>query len=343
MSFRIGILGVGGIGGVIGAYMAQQGRDLTLIDTWPENVERIKNDGLTLKSVEGEFTVEANVLHLGEVARVRPEFDAVILAVKSYDTPWATMFIKPYLAQSGYVVSAQNSINEDAIAPIVGWSKVVGCVIQMGAAMYSPGYAERTTARDSRKAFTLGEPSGLITRRVERLAEVMGDVGQTDTTTNLWGYRWSKLANNAMSNALAGITGLGSAGVKQNPMTLDLGIKIAGELCEVAGALGIQVEPMWGVSPEKFLAARTNPAACSEVEAKLQEGATVLLEGRPSLAQDIGKGRRTEVDSLNGYVVAKGKELGVATPINEAVVRLTKRVEAGELEPSLLVLDSLDV
>ena len=79
------------------------------------------------------------------------------------------------------------------------------------------------------------------------------------------------------------------------------------------------------------------------MEAKLQEGATVLLEGRPSLAQDIGKGRRTEVDSLNGYVVAKGKELGVATPINEAVVRLTKRVEAGELEPSLLVLDSLDV
>ena len=343
MSLRVGILGVGGIGGVTGAYMAQQGRDMTLIDTWPENVERIKSHGLTLTSVEGEFTVDANVLHLGEVARVQPEFDVAIIAVKSYDTPWATTFIKPYLAPGGYVVSAQNSINEDAIAPIVGWSKVVGCVIQMGAAMYEPGHAERTTAKDSRTAFALGEPSGLITKRVEELAEVMGDVGQTVTTTNLWGHRWSKLANNAMSNALAGITGLGSAGVKQNARTLDLGIRIAVELCQVAGALGIQVEPMWGIPPEKFLAAQNDAGVRSEVEAKLQEGAGVLLEGRPSLAQDIGKGRRTEVDSLNGYVVAKGLDLGVPTPVNEAVVRLTKRVETGELEPSLEVLDSLGV
>ncbi len=282
-------------------------------------------------------------LHLGEVARSQPKFDVVILAMKSYDTSWATKFIEPYLSPNGYVVSAQNSINEDEIAAVLGWSRVVGCVITIGAAMYEPGHAQRTTAKDSRTSFTLGEPSGLITNRLKKLAEVLSDVGETATTTNLWGYRWSKLANNAMSNALAGITGLGSGGVKQNPRTLDLSIKIAAELVEVAEAFGVNVEPIWGISPHKFRLSMEDKVIREEIEAGLLEGATVLLEGRPSLAQDVGKGRKTEIDSLNGYVVRRGRQLGISTPVNEQIVRLTKRIESGELEPSLSALDFLDV
>ena len=110
---KIGILGVGGIGGVIGGFLARAGHDITLIDTWPENIERIKSDGLTVTTIEEQFTVQPNTLHLGEVSMTSTGFDSVLLAVKSYDTAWASMFIKPHMAPRGYIVSAQNSINED--------------------------------------------------------------------------------------------------------------------------------------------------------------------------------------------------------------------------------------
>ena len=201
---RIAVLGAGAIGGVIGAYLARAGRDVTLIDMWPANIEHIKENGLTVTPQEGEFTTHPKALHLGEVAATRVAFDVVFLSVKSYDTKWSAKFIEPHLAPGGYIVSAQNSINDDAIAAIVGWTREVGCIVGLGAGMYEPGHVLRTTAAD-RHSFTLGETNGLITSRIENLAKVLNDVGPCKTTTNLWGWRWAKLAINCQANAIATI------------------------------------------------------------------------------------------------------------------------------------------
>ena len=159
---KIGVLGVGAIGGIIGGYLARANHDVTLIDQWPANVEHIKANGITVTTFDqGPFTAQADALHLGEVAAARPSFDVVVLSVKSYDTLWAAKFIEPYLAPGGYIMSAQNSINEDAIASVVGWPRVTGCVVTLGAAMYEPGRPERTSASD-RPAFALGEPLSLV-------------------------------------------------------------------------------------------------------------------------------------------------------------------------------------
>ncbi len=330
---RIGIMGVGAIGGVIGGYLARAGRDVTLIDMWPANVERIRSDGLKVTAIEGVFTAEAPALHLSEVSAARPSFDVAILAMKSYDTPWATTFLLPYLATGGYVVSAQNGINEDTIADIVGWPRVVGCVVTLGGAMYEPGHAERTSAND-RTAFTVGEPSGLITSRLTAFAGLLGDVGITETTTNLWGHRWGKLATNSMSNALAGCAGMASAELRNDDEGRAISIRVVAELMAVATALGISVEPIGGVPAELFQRAATDPDARQQIADKMRAYGKSLGAGRPSLAQDVIKGRSTEVDFLNGVVVRKGREIGVPTPVNEQVVALTKRVEAGELTPS---------
>ena len=341
MSMKIAVLGVGAIGGVTGGYLARAGHDVTLIDLWPANIERIKANGLTVTSLEEEYTVRPTALHLGEVSAARQAFGALILSVKSYDTAWATTFIKPYLAAGGFIVSAQNSINEHDIASVVGWPRVIGCIVTLAAEMSEAGHVHRTSPA-TRPAFTLGEPSGMITPRLEGISEVLSDVGPTKTTTNLWGERWSKLTTNCMSNSVAGFTGLTSAGLRENPQVRALSIRIAAEVVRVATALGVNVEPIGTVPALMYLEALDDGAKREEVESLMIESGKTIGTGRPSLAQDVMKGRMVEVDYLNGYVVAKGEEVGVSTPANQAVIELTKRVESGELEPSVSNLKHIE-
>ncbi len=330
---RIAVLGVGAIGGVIGAYLARAGNDVTLIDMWPANIERIKVQGLTLTAVEEEFTVEPVALHLGEVSRVRKPFDVVVMSVKSQDSAWSARFIEPHLAPGGFIVSAQNGINEETIAEVVGWQRVVGCVVTLGATLLEPGHPRRTTANTGRTSFRLGEPSGVITPRITRMAEVLRAVGPTELTSNLMGERWAKLVTNCMSNSIAGITGLNSAELRDNTVARFLAIRIAAEAVQVSTALGVSVQPITGIPAGMFLEALDDDAIHADVERLMIDHGKVLGPNMPSLAQDVIKGRRTEIDYLNGYVVRKGRGLGIPTPVNEAIVGLTKRVETGDLDP----------
>ena len=101
---RIAFMGAGAIGSYLGAYMTQAGYAPALIDPWPEHVEKMKADGVRASGSQGDFTVPVNAMHLTEVQSVREPFDIVFVAMKSYDTEWATHFIKRYLSPTGFVV-----------------------------------------------------------------------------------------------------------------------------------------------------------------------------------------------------------------------------------------------
>jgi len=340
VSKKIAVLGAGAIGGAIGAYLVRGNHDVTLIDAWPENVTAIQANGLRVTAQEGDFTVNPHILHLCEVSAQQSRFDVVILCVKSYDTRWASAFIEPYLSTSGFIVSAQNGINEETIADVVGWSRVVGCVVTIGAGMYEPGHVERTNNFD-RPCFILGEPSGLVSQRVKAMAEIMTDAGPAETTTNLWGKRWGKLSANCMGNALCGMTGLTASGFFMNEQSRSVAIMIANELLDVAAAVGVELPSIMGLPADNFRQALSDSTIREQVEQAMIELAGDVGTGRPSLAQDVLKSRKTEVNELNGYVVRKGQELGVATPVNEAVLLLTRKIESGELSPRLENLDLL--
>ena len=128
---RLAIVGTGAIGSVIGGYLSRAGRDITLIDTWAEHVETMKDKGLHITAENGEFTTPVNAMHLGDVNSVLEPFDAIFLAVKSYDAVWATHFAMNYLKPTGVIISAQNGINDEVIAPIVGFSRDIACVINL--------------------------------------------------------------------------------------------------------------------------------------------------------------------------------------------------------------------
>ena len=333
MGQRMAVVGAGAIGSTNGASLARAGHDETLIDQWPEHEEAVRRQGLKVTGPWGDFTVPVRALHLCDVSAAAEPFDVVFLAVKSYDTVWAAHFILPYLSPSGFVVSAQNSINDERIAPIVGYTRDVACILTLGAGVYEPGHVVRT-GDPSQVAVTLGELHGGITPRLRELGAVMEAVGKVKLTTNPWGERWAKLATTCMANPMAGLTGLGSADVRRNPQTRRLCIRIAAETVRVAQALGVQVEPISGIPAQAYVDAMEG-RALEEVETELVARAGSLGEGRPSLLQDVMKGRRTEVDYLNGYVARRGREVGVATPVCEAITGLIKRVERGELRPDV--------
>ena len=188
-------------------------------------------------------------MHVTEVqglAKSSP-IDIAIVSVKSYDTLWATALIAPYLASDGYVVSAQNGINEERIASIVGWERTVGCVVGNNFAvdLIEAGVVKRTMPKDPAvKSLELGEVHGRVTPRLRELADIMACVDSCSITSNLWGVRWSKLCVNGMRNALSAVTGMNGNERDSHAEVRRIGIRLGSEAVRVGQALGYQLELM---------------------------------------------------------------------------------------------------
>ena len=343
MPKRIAVVGAGALGGYTGGSLAHLGHDVTLIDAWPEHVETIRKRGLELDGLTPaeQFNVKPNIIHITEVQSLaKKPVDVAIVAVKSYDTLWATALIAPYLSEQGFVLSLQNCMNEETIAGVVGWGRTVGAVASMiSVDLYEPGRIRRTMAKggDKYTIFRIGEPHGRITPRVEELVRWFSGIDSAKATTNLWGERWSKLVQNAMGNGVTAATGLTSPDCGRNEKIRRFQIALAAEAIRVGQALGYTLEKVRALEPEKFVrAAEGNAAALAEVEgALIPKGETPRGDiQRPSMAQDILKGRRTEIDAMNGFIARKGKEVGVPAPSHEKLAAIVTRVERGELKPS---------
>ena len=339
MGTRIGIIGVGAIGSVVGGMLTRAGHDVTLIDQWPDHVQAMKRVGLRLSGTCGEHLIPVRALMIHELQAVAEPFDAVFIAVKSYDTEWAVALGLAYLKQpDGVIVDFQNGINDERVAAVAGRDRCLGCVITIGAGMYEPGHAIRTD--HGHIGFKIGEHDGTASPRAERIAQIMCDVAPTKVTTNLWGERWSKLSVNCMANGLAGLSGLGSAEVRTKEGVRRVAIHLAAEAIKVGRARGHEVEPIWGIAAQRFVDA-SEGRELAEVERDMAERAKELAGGRPSLLQDVMRGRRTEVQYLNGYVSEQGRQAGIPTPFNDKVVELITRVPPGTLKPDPRNLDPL--
>jgi 2-dehydropantoate 2-reductase len=253
MNMRIGIMGAGAIGSVVGGMLARAGRDVTLIDQWPAHIEAIKQSGLRLSGTCGEHVVRLKALQLYEAQSIQEPFDAVFLAVKGYDTDWATLFCIRFLKpDTGVIVDFQNGMNDERVARLAGRNRTLGCVITISAGLYEPGHAMRTDTTPI--GFKIGELDGTETARANTLADVLNDVAPSRVTRNLFGERWSKLAVNCMANPLAGLSGYGSAEIRTEPLPRRIAIQTAAEVIKVGAAAGHTVEPIWGIEAQRVVA-----------------------------------------------------------------------------------------
>ena len=335
---RIGIIGAGAIGCVVGGMLTRAGNDVTFIDQWPDHVEAMTKVGLRLSGTCGEHLIPVKALHLHQAQSLGEPFDAVFIAVKSYDTEWATHLGLTYLKPDGVVVDFQNGINDERVAAIAGKARTLGCVITISAGLYEPGHAIRTDRGDV--AFKIGEHDGKATERARKLVEVMNAVGPTKLTDNLWGERWSKLTVNCMVNAVCALSGIGSGEARIEPMTQLISIQLASEVIQVGRACGHEVEPLYGIATQRFVDAAAGRGVAELQKDMAAHGAT-RTGGRPSMLQDVIRKRRTEISFLNGYVSQRGREVGVKTPFNDAITDLVNGFPVGKLTPDPKHLEPL--
>jgi len=339
MAMRIGIIGAGAIGSIVGGMLTKAGHDVTLIDQWPEHVEAMKRPGLRLSGTCGEHLVPVKALHIHEAQSIRESFDAIFISVKSYDTEWATSMALAHLRQpGGVVVDFQNGINDERVAAVAGRERTLGCVITISAGMYEAGHAIRTDRGSM--GFKIGEHDGKDTERAQELARIMNDVATSKVTTNLWGERWSKLAVNCMVNPISGLSGFDSAEARTDRVPRRIAVFTAAEVIQVGRARGYEVEPIYSIATQRFVDA-TEGTGLDEVEADMARDAKSRVGGRPSMLQDVMKGRRTEINYLNGYVAEQGRQVGVKTPLNDKIVELVNAPGVGLLKPDPKNLDPL--
>jgi 2-dehydropantoate 2-reductase len=343
MGARIAIVGTGAVGGYAGAHMAQAGEDVTLVDFWPENVEAIRTKGLRISHLRDvpEFTTPARALHVTELQHLAKEkpIDIAFVCTKSYDTGWATMLIKQYLAPGGFVVSLQNCINEGTIAGIVGWGKTLGSIASsITVELCEPGHVRRAGGKHGagHTVFRVGEVHGRASERAREVCRLLALSDSAKVTDNLWGERWTKLVVNAMANGMSASTGLISRDIMLDDGLRHFTARLGSEAIRVGQAHGYQLEDVHHIDPEIIArAGEGDPKAKAEFDAHRLAEAKKPGGGahRPSMGQDMVKGRRTEIEFLNGFIVEKAKEVDLPARANAALTDVVKRVEKGELKP----------
>lgn len=339
---RVCIVGAGAVGGYVGAHMARAGVDITWVDAWPDNVQAIRQRGMHVTGMNGAGSVQATApaLHISDVSQLVREqpFDVVFIAVKSYDTRWATQLIAPFVSPSGCYVSLQNSIMEDTIASVVGWHRVLGCSVSaLAAELTAPGTIVRNSPLGDNKKWGLrvGEAHGQLTARAEHIGSLLSHADTCKVTPNLWGERWSKLTINAMRNGVCALTGWTGRQRDNDELARKLTIHLGSSSVRVGRAMGFQLEPVGGLDLDVLACAEDDPESFQVITDMIMQVANSRSDAqRPSMGQDIVKGRRTETDDINGLVARRGVEVGVDVSYHQRLNAQIQRIERGEIEPS---------
>ena len=194
-----------------------------------------------------------------------------------------------------------------------------------GAKLTAPG---RVTALTGEDTLRTGELAGGTSKRLDRIVQLLSDCGTSTATTNLMGYRWMKLVLNSIGNPLLLLSGMTAAELHVLPAARALMIGLAREVLQTARVSGLDVYPVLGLSPDVWL--DESAQATQVIHATLAQHGTALGPRRLSMVADFEARGKTEVDFINGYVVCKAHHLGLAAPLNAAVVARVKQLEAGE-------------
>lgn len=309
---RVLIVGAGAIGSVVGGFLARAGADVTLLGRKP-HLDVIREKGLRITGIWGEFLVDGLATATTVDALVPQTFDVIVVAVKSYDTAAVAPLLVPFAGPDTLVLAYQNGLgNAEALAAVLGWPRVVGVRAIYGARIPVPGEVNVTV---------IAQPTALGTyhpdtsrARVAGLADTMQGAGlPTVFDAAIASTLWAKVAYNCALNPMSALLDVPYGALAESEYTRSIMEEVVAELYAVGQAQGIALQP-------------ATPAAYMTLfyETMLPPTAAHFA----SMREDLIQRRRTEIDALNGAIVAFGAAAGLATPAN---LYLTRLVHAREI------------
>jgi 2-dehydropantoate 2-reductase len=322
MSEPILIWGAGAIGGTIGAHWARAGIPVLMVDIVAEHVEACRTRGLVITGPVEEFRQIVPAVTPEELAG---RHQRIVLAVKAGATEAALAALAPHLAEDGFVLSAQNGLNEIAIAKAVGERRTMGCFVNFGADWLGPG----EILYGNRGATVVGEIDGTLSARAAEMHRLL-KLLEPDAilTDNIFGYLWGKLAYGAMLFGTA-LTDDSMSANFADPERLPAWLALGREVAAVAARRGVVSLGFGEFDPTVFAPGKPEGPQIETIR-WLAHYTSLTAKTHSGIWRDLAvRKRKTEVDPQIGIIATLGREVGVPTPALETLVALIHDIEEG--------------
>lgn len=328
---KIVVVGAGAVGGVIAGYLSNLHYNVQLVCKHREIFESIENNGLRIDGLNAQLISYPDIVI--DISQIVDKPDIVFLATKANDVQEAAEKMLPLLKDDTAVISLQNGICEDLIAAIVRPDRTVGCVVGWGATMHGPGRIELTSSGE----FIIGELDGEVTHRLLIIKSMLEKIFKVKISNNIYGALFSKLIINSCITTLGAITGLCLGDLLNLNIARTISLYVFTEAIEVAKANQIKLEKIGGkIDPYKFQL-KTGEINNNFSLSLLKKHLMMQLVGikyrrlKSSSLQSLERGKTTEIDYLNGYIVNSAKKFNISVPVNERLVEMIKNIERGKI------------
>lgn len=324
---KTAIYGAGSLGTVLGAYLTKGGVDVELVNRNKAHVEALRANGAHITGTV-DFTVPVRAVFPDEMTE---GYDIIFLMTKQLNNPEVVAFLKPRLSSEGVIVTLQNGIPEPGIAEIIGPDRTIGCTVEWGATMGAPGTSE-LTSDPAALSFHMGGMPGVPQAMLDMVREVLEKMCPVSYEHNLLGARWSKLLINSTYSGLGTVIGGTFGDVCTNPAAREMAVRCMKECIDVGRASGAVFAPVQGKDITKLFYYRTGlkkAFAKFLIPFAMKKHYGIV----PSMLQDLRKGKKCEIDAINGVVCDFGRKYGVPTPVNDRIVEIVKAEQDGTLPP----------
>ena len=322
------VIGAGAVGGITAALLRKNGFDVEIVCKYDDYTSLIRNEGLEVSGTCGNFRIKMPAY--ASIGEVKEKKDLILHATKATEMTETAEALKPLLKENSHVVSLQNGICEDELAKVLGDDRIIGCVTGFGATMISYGKLVMTSAGD----FILGYPSKKPDDYLRSVADILSAVVPVRVTDNILGHLYSKLIINSCISSLGAICGLYLGRMLSIKKIRKIFIEIIREAVKVAEKMDLRIEIFGGrldfiefVKGDSFLSDLRRHLMIRVIGFKYRKL-------KSSTLQSLERGRLTEVDYLNGYIVKNAIVHGVSVPVNTTIVRMVHEIEKKEREIS---------
>jgi len=307
---RIAVVGAGAVGCYFGGMLARAGAPVTLIGRAP-HVDAINRGGLFIDSIH--FKERVSISASTDIGAAR-DAQLVLFSVKTVDTENTAKLLAPHLSPDTIVVSLQNGVDNAERIDFAAGIQVIPAVVYIAVAMTGLGQVKHSGRGD----LIIGNPSPNYGANDSELVEVAATFTRAGVpcrvSNNITVELWAKLIMNCAYNAISALSRTKYGRIAQDQGTMEIMKRVVIEAVAMGKATGVQL------------------SADTMIAAVLKLGSEAMPEAISSTAQDIARGKPTEIDSLNGFLVRRGAELGVPTPVNQTLYSLVKLLEQAPSE-----------